>query len=289
MYNSIVTSNNLNGILALHKPVGMTSFDVIAKLRKILGTRKIGHSGTLDPNAEGLLIILVGHSTKLTPFLHEGQKTYQASLKFGMKTDTADIWGKVIEEKPIVEFSDDELERVRNSFLGKTSQTPPMVSALSVNGKRLYEYARENIEVERTLREIFIDQLEIKRIDTGLMLSVSCSSGTYVRVLCEDIAEKLGNLACMTSLVRTQIDTILLKDAIPLHELNPHSLNWIDPFDLIKYPKIEIHEIERVYHGKRLQIDYCAKRIAITHLDSLIAIYEYDEIEENYKSVRGLW
>lgn len=267
----------------------MTSFDVIAKLRKILGTRKIGHSGTLDPNAEGLLIILVGNLTKLTPFLHEGQKTYHASLKFGIKTDTADIWGKVIEERPVVDFTDDVLEHVRSSFLGKTNQIPPMVSALSINGKRLYEYARENIEVERAPREIFIDQLVIKRIDTGLMLSVSCSSGTYIRVLCEDIAEKLGNLACMTSLVRTQIDSILLKDAVQLNELDLHSLKWIDPFDLIKYPKIEIKDIERVYHGKRLQMDYCAQRIAITHQNSLIAIYEYDEVEENYKSVRGLW
>jgi tRNA pseudouridine55 synthase len=267
----------------------MTSFDVIAKLRKILGTQKIGHSGTLDPNAEGLLLILVGNATKLTPFLHGGQKVYQATLKFGLKTSTADVWGETIEERLIQTFSDDQLEKVRQSFIGKSMQTPPMVSALSVNGKRLYEYARENIEIERSQREIFIDMLQIKRIDTGLSLSVSCSSGTYVRVLCEDIAEQLGNIACMTSLIRTQIDAIKLSDAVKFEDIDSQNLTWIDPLMLIHYPKLELDDVLNVYHGKRLELEGCEHRVAITHQHKLLAIYEYDEALKNYKSIRGLW
>ena len=279
----------MNGLFCINKPIGMTSFDVVAILRKKLNMKKIGHTGTLDPNACGLMIILLGNSTKLLPYIVHQSKHYRASVKCGIKTDTADIWGNVIEHSEIREISQSELNDVFKTFIGKQKQIPPMVSAISINGKRLYEYAREGKVIERDARDIEIFALDGKVIKDGFEFDVHASSGTYVRVLCEDISEKLGMCGTLSSLDRFQIEHLTKSDAIDLDKVDAQNIHFIDPLKLIDYPKVEIEDPTIFYHGKRFEYDYLGERLCIVYQSKLLAIYEYDEELKNYKSLRGLW
>lgn len=282
-------TNKLNGLFCINKPVGMTSFDVVAILRKKLGIKRIGHSGTLDPNASGLMLMLVGQSTKLLPFIVHQTKTYQASLQFGIKTSTADIWGEIIEKSDVIEISQEKVDEILNSFIGKQKQIPPMVSAISVNGKRLYEYARKGIEIDRVARDIEIFSITGHLIDKGISFDVHCSSGTYVRVLCEDIALRCGMLGTLSSLKRVQIENLDLNHACDLEEIEYDTIQWLNPKDLIHYPMFETSMIDKVYQGKRLELNTQDDRVGITHKGQLMAIYEYDTVQNNYRSIRGLW
>lgn len=210
----------MNGIINVYKEKGFTSHDVVAKLRGILKTRKIGHTGTLDPNAEGVLPVCVGRATKVSELLMEKDKTYQVEFQLGIVTDTQDIWGKVLEQKD-VKCSENEVRNTAMGFLGKQMQLPPMYSALKVDGKKLYEFARQGIEVERKGREIVIYEITdfISLGNHTYGMSVSCSKGTYIRTLCHDIGEKLGCGAAMTSLCRTKSGKFTLRSSLTLPQI----------------------------------------------------------------------
>ena len=208
----------MNGVIIVDKEKGKTSFDEIRDIRKKYNIKKVGHAGTLDPMATGVLIILVGEATKLSDYLMNHDKEYIATLKLGKKTDTGDSEGTIIEEKEIPNLCKENVQNVLNTFIGKSKQIPPMYSAIKVNGKKLYELAREGKEIERQERKIEINSLEIiKLIEENKKIAeiefkVNCSIGTYIRTLCEDIAEKLGTCGYMKELRRTRVGRFTLND-----------------------------------------------------------------------------
>lgn len=209
----------MDGVLNIRKEKGYTSFDVVAKLRGILHMKKIGHTGTLDPEAEGVLPIVLGKATKLVDLLTEKQKTYEALLHLGLETDTQDMTGKVLREEP-VNVTEEEAIAVIRSFLGEQQQIPPMYSALKVDGKKLYELAREGKTVERKPRTVHFYEIEIKKIELPyIRFSVTCSKGTYIRTLCHDIGQKLGCGGCMEELIRTRSGNFDLEDSMTLAQV----------------------------------------------------------------------
>lgn len=209
----------MNGVINVYKEAGFTSHDVVAKLRGIVKQKKIGHTGTLDPDAEGVLPVCLGNATKLCGLLTEKEKTYRAVLLLGQTTDTQDTSGRVLTEAPVTATGEQVREAII-SFLGDYDQVPPMYSALKVNGKKLYELAREGKEVERQARRVRILDMEIHEIRLPeVTFTVTCSSGTYIRTLCQDIGEKLGCGGCMKSLLRTKVDRFELADSHKLSEL----------------------------------------------------------------------
>lgn len=252
-----------NGIIPVNKPMGFTSFDVVAKCRCVLKTKKIGHAGTLDPMATGVLPIFIGTATKACDMLPDNDKAYIAEFKLGIKTDTEDITGKVIKQDENVSVGKEDILSVIPLFTGEIEQIPPMYSAVSVGGKRLYELARKGIEVERTPRKITIYKLSLESFDeeekTG-KLYIECSKGTYIRTLISDIAEKAGSIATMTSLQRTKASGFSLSECITLDELSAME----DPYEktvsiekVFSYlPRIEIKGAqERMYrNGIRLSL-----------------------------------
>ena len=210
----------LTGILCINKPQDFTSFDVIAKLRGISGTRKIGHSGTLDPMATGVLPIFFGSAAKACDLLPNSDKRYTAGVRFGLTSDTQDIWGSITGENP-APLSREDLEAALPRFTGTISQLPPMYSAVQVNGQRLYDLARKGVEVERTPREITIYKLDLLSYDPEkreALLDVSCSKGTYIRTLCHDLGQFLGMGAVMSSLIRTEAAGFTLSDCVTLED-----------------------------------------------------------------------
>ena len=209
----------MDGVLNIRKEKGYTSFDVVAKLRGILHMKKIGHTGTLDPEAEGVLPVVLGKATKLVDLLTEKQKTYEALLHLGLETDTQDMTGKVFREQP-VNVTEEEASAVIRSFLGEQQQIPPMYSALKVDGKKLYELAREGKTVERKPRTVHFYEIEIKKIELPyIRFSVTCSKGTYIRTLCHDIGQKLGCGGCMEELIRTRSGNFDLEDSMTLAQV----------------------------------------------------------------------
>ena len=209
----------LNGVINIYKEKGYTSHDVVAKLRGILRQRRIGHTGTLDPDAEGVLPVCIGSATKLCDMLTDWDKEYEAGLRLGLITDTQDIWGQILEEKPVT-VTESEAEAAILSFVGGYAQLPPMYSAIKVDGKRLYELARQGKEVERKPRNITIHELEILSMQLPeISLRVACSKGTYIRTLCHDIGEKLGCGAVMNRLERTRTGRFTLSEAHRLDEI----------------------------------------------------------------------
>lgn len=209
----------MNGVLNIYKEAGFTSHDVVAKLRGILKQKKIGHTGTLDPDAEGVLPVCLGNATKLCGLLSDKEKTYEAVLLLGQTTDTQDTSGRILSTAPVTADEEAVREAVL-SFLGDYDQVPPMYSALKVGGKKLYELAREGKEVERKARRVRILELEIHRISLPeVSFSVTCTSGTYIRTLCQDIGEKLGCGGCMKSLLRTRVDRFTVGESRRLSEI----------------------------------------------------------------------
>lgn len=210
----------MNGVINVYKPTGITSFDVVKAVRKISGEKKVGHTGTLDPLAEGVLPICLGKATKLVDFIMIGKKIYQAEMKLGEITDTYDREGKVISTLPIKTDTDEILETIM-SFKGNISQVPPMYSALKINGKKLYELARNGIEVEREARKVSIYDIDIKNIEIPFVtFDVQCSKGTYIRSLCYDIGQKLGCGAVMWNLTRCASGVFNIENSIRLEELS---------------------------------------------------------------------
>ena len=211
-----------HGVINIYKEQGYTSHDVVAKLRGILKQKKIGHTGTLDPAAEGVLPVCLGRGTRLCDMLTDRSKTYQTVMLLGAVTDTQDTTGTILNEnRGMAETLDEEkIRNIAEGFVGPYSQIPPMYSALKVNGKKLYELAREGKEIERKARPVEIFSLTVDRIELPrVTMTVHCSKGTYIRTLCHDIGEKLGCGGCMEYLLRTQVDRFLLKDSLKLSEV----------------------------------------------------------------------
>lgn len=209
----------LDGVLNIYKEKGYTSHDVVAKMRGILRQKKIGHTGTLDPDAEGVLPVCLGQGTRLCDMLTDHSKVYRAVLLLGIDTDTQDISGQILEKRPVEEDPEKVLEVIK-SFIGPYDQIPPMYSALKVDGKRLYELARAGKTVERQARPVVIHDITVESMELPrVTMTVSCSKGTYIRTLCHDIGEKLGCGGCMEALMRTRVGRFELKDSISLKEL----------------------------------------------------------------------
>lgn len=239
----------LNGVINIYKEKGYTSHDVVARLRGILRQRRIGHTGTLDPDAVGVLPVCIGSATKLCDMLTDWDKEYEAGLRLGLITDTQDIWGKILEEKPVT-VTEAEAEAAVLSFVGGYAQLPPMYSAIKVDGKRLYELARQGKEVERKRRNITIHKLEILSMQIPeISLRVACSKGTYIRTLCHDIGEKLGCGAVMSHLERTRTGQFALEGAHKLDEIeNLYKQGRIEevllPIDSMFEELAEVHVVE---------------------------------------------
>lgn len=209
----------MNGIVIVDKPQGWTSQDVTARLRRVFDTRRIGHGGTLDPMATGVLPVFVGRATRAVEFFEHAEKTYETVLLLGKRTDTQDVTGRVLEERP-VSLSLADVEAVLPQFRGEILQVPPMYSALKVNGQKLCDLARKGQQVERKPRPITIFELTLLSFEENrLRLRVRCSKGTYIRTLCDDIGAALGTLGCMESLRRTQAGDYSITEAVPLETL----------------------------------------------------------------------
>ena len=248
----------MNGVLNIYKEAGFTSHDVVAKLRGILKQKKIGHTGTLDPDAEGVLPVCLGNATKLCGLLSDKEKTYEAVLLLGQTTDTQDVSGTVLGTASVT-AGEEEIREAVLGFLGDYDQVPPMYSALKVGGKKLYELAREGKEVERKARRVRILALEIHGIRLPeVSFSVTCSSGTYIRTLCQDIGERLGCGGCMKSLLRTRVDRFQVEDSLRLSEIEELAREGrigeaLIPVDEMfpAYPKLRMKEAadRLVYNG----------------------------------------
>lgn len=221
----------MDGIIIINKEQGKTSHDIVYKVKKILN-EKVGHTGTLDPNATGVLPILIGKGTQCSQYLIEHDKIYEVTLKLGTKTDTADIEGNIIEEKQVAEASlnEENVKGVLESFVGEQKQIPPMYSAIKVKGKKLYEYARKGQKVELTPRNITIYECKLKKIneqDKEVEIKVHCSKGTYIRSLCEDIACKLGTVGHMKQLNRTKVGEFSIEQSVTLKDLEENYQNQV--------------------------------------------------------------
>ena len=216
----------MNGVINIYKNTGMTSFDVVAIVRRVAKMKKVGHTGTLDPAASGVLPVCLGKATKIIDYIMENKKVYRVNLKLGMVTDTYDLEGEVLREEDASHITKDEILNCINSFLGTIDQVPPMYSALNQNGVRLYELARQGIEVHREARKITIYSIENIKIESNdnIQMDVCCSKGTYIRSLCYDIGEKLNVGATMTALERIQNGTFTKEEAINIEDLTEELL-----------------------------------------------------------------
>ena len=282
----MIHGDYMDGILPVYKEAGMTSHDVVMRLRRLLHISKIGHSGTLDPDATGVLLVLIGRATKALPFLEDTDKEYIATMKLGMRTWSDDTSGEIIETKPVNEISD--FSQLLKQFIGKQKQLPPMVSSVKVNGRKLYEYAREHKIVERPLRDIEIYDIECLD-ETKHEFRIFCSSGTYIRSLCVDIAAKSGNLGCMDTLIRTRVGRFQLSDCVTLKQVENGELPL---FSLAKalahYPQVAYEPLSDIIQGKKIKLACEADEIAVCNKDEVMAIYRRSE-DDVFSCVRGLW
>ena len=261
----------MDGIIVINKEKEYTSHDVVAKLKKKLNISKVGHTGTLDPNATGVLPILIGKGTKFSKYLINHDKIYEVELELGQKTDTADIEGKVIEEKNVDEkYIKENLLQVLESFVGKQEQIPPMYSAIKKNGKKLYEYARAGEKVEIEPRKIEIYKIDLNKYDKNIIsFVVSCSKGTYIRSLCEDIAEKLNTVGYMKNLKRLQVGEFNIKDAVYIDDIDLKNVNdhLITLEEILKEtPCINLGE-------KKLKLFLNGVQLTDNNIDGLYKIY----------------
>lgn len=253
----------MDGIINILKPTGMTSHDVVSRVRKKLKIKKVGHTGTLDPNCAGVLPILIGKATRLSDFLMEKDKIYRCQMTFGKRTDTLDSYGKVLEITDNRVFSESLLEKTLKSFIGDIEQIPPKYSAIKINGKKLYEYARNDGKVpEIKKRKVSIYDLKIISYDhPNLIIDVHCSKGTYIRTLVSDIAEKLGTVAYMSLLIRTKSGNYDIGNAVTIDEINDKIIQKVEDIDLgFKEIILTDDEIKSYINGEQIVLsnkDYC--------------------------------
>ncbi len=280
----------MDGILLINKPAAMTSFDVCAKLRKGLKEKSVGHTGTLDPNATGLLIVLLGKYCKFNPYFVHDKKEYIATFSFGYETTTLDSDGEVVATQEISEVSELQLKEILTSFVGESEQIPPSVSALKVDGKRSYDLARAGIMVEHKPRKIVIDDIELLEINNNCY-TIRCvvSQGTYIRSLIKDIAKKTNNLGTMTKLIRSKIAHIDVSMAQSIDEAIENPICH-DPFFLLKntIEMVEVSDEMAVKNGKRLHLNSEQEEVMVTYNHQILACYS-KESDGIYKCKRGLW
>ncbi|MBE6115950.1 MAG: tRNA pseudouridine(55) synthase TruB [Erysipelotrichaceae bacterium] len=279
----------MNGILLVNKPQGITSFKLVEKVRRMLGNEKAGHTGTLDPLASGLMMLTIGKATKILPYIVSHTKEYVAVLKLGFSTDTLDVTGTVTAEKETVPIDKAQVEKVLKEFLGKSQQLPPMYSAKKVNGRKLYEYARNNVEIERKPADIEIFEIELISIDNDeIRFRTLCSAGTYIRTLCQEIAYKLNNEGCMKELIRSGIDRYSLEDSYTLDDIEKGNYALLDSYEVLNdYQYVEMEDLTDVLNGKPLRLERSDDVIFITNDHRIIAAYQKDG--DVYRCKRGLW
>lgn len=276
----------MNGILCVNKPEGFTSFDVVAKLRGILRIKRLGHGGTLDPMATGVLPVFVGSATKACDIMPDNTKSYRAGFRLGVVTDTQDVTGEVLSESDCA-VSAEEILRILPDFTGRIMQLPPMYSAVQVNGQRLYDLARKGVEVERTPREIEVSSLELVSYDeeqrTGVM-DIACGKGTYIRTIINDIGEKLGCGGIMTSLVRTSSGGFTLDDCYTLDEIQQardeeRLEQLILPIDRVfsALPKLRLNETQTRMYRNGVKLDLARLRGILRDTDTY-SVYGSDGI-----------
>ena len=271
----------MNGILLVNKPIDFTSRDVVNKLTKILKTKKVGHTGTLDPIATGVLVVCVGNTTKLCELLTSEHKEYIATIKLGIKTDTLDTTGTIIEEKDY-NVTEEQIIEVLNSFLGDSIQTTPIYSAVKVNGKKLYEYAREGIEVELPKRNINISNIELLSYkDDEIKFKTTVSKGTYIRALIDDICTKLNTVGTMSSLIRTKQGQFTLEQTFTLEDIENGKYELISIEKAL--PEIETITINeelynKVKNGSIIPKTFNNDYANLLYNNKIVAIYKtYDK------------
>ena len=279
------------GVLYIDKPKGITSFDVCFRLRKVLHTKKIGHTGTLDPNATGVMVVLFDKDTKANQFLVSAYKEYEAEVILGIQTDTLDIDGEIIETGEVRMPDRAELLRALNKYLGNSKQLPPLTSAIKIDGKKLYEYQREGVEVEIPLRDIEIKEIELLKVNENTF-SFRCvvSSGTYIRSLVRDVLNDLGVIGTLKELRRTRVDAISIDDCESLDVVVAGNYKVHNLLDILskQYQTVVLKNDLRVRQGKVLKLDNCTERVLIAANNQAIAIYEKRD-DGLYHCLRGLW
>ncbi|NWG35577.1 MAG: tRNA pseudouridine(55) synthase TruB [Chloroflexi bacterium] len=263
--NSQDVKNAISGVLVVDKPVGMTSHDVVQAIRNGTGLRRAGHTGTLDPRASGVLVILIGPAVRLSEYVSASDKRYQAIIRLGAKTDTFDADGKFTQSSQPINITEQQFEEVLKTFIGEIEQTPPPYSAVKVQGRKAYEMARKGEEVELAPRKITVHHLEVLEwAPPEVVIDVHCSSGTYVRSLANDLGEKLGCGAYLVGLRRTKSGRFSLRDAVPLRKLQEafQAGNWYQYLipaaeALGDWPAIELNpdDVEGVRHGHRVKAE----------------------------------
>lgn len=298
----------INGIINVYKEQGYTSFDVVAKLRGILKQKKIGHTGTLDPLAEGVLMVCLGKATKLVDMLTGGTKEYKTVMTLGIATDTEDITGKIIEELPVPDtLTNEQIISTIKKYVGVYNQIPPMYSAIKKDGKKLYEYAREGIEIQREAREVEIFSIEDIKVNLPeISFHVHCSKGTYIRSLCRDIGKDLGCCGTMKSLVRSNVKDFKLEDSLKLSQIEELFLRggldeYILPIDamLTDYPRVDINNKYKklllngntlrsnqfIYENDRIYNNIISNDMMVrVYCDNeILALYRYNSADNIFK------
>ena len=277
-----------DGILFIDKPVGMNRRQVDNAIVKLFHTRKVGHLGTLDPFATGLLVIGVNKGNKFLPYLGDETKTYLARLKLGEATSTGDHTGEVVEQADIPALTMQDIKACLDSFLGQGQQIPPMTSAIKVDGTALYELAHQGKEIERKPRDIEVFSIRIVNVDDNILdFIATVSKGTYMRTLGEDIAEKLGTVGHLKALRRVAIGPIGIEKSTPLEEITESS--FVDPLPYFSLPclKIQDDDLNKVKNGMKMALDCSSSEVILVHQGSPIAVYEKEG--NLYRCKRGLW
>ena len=268
----------MDGLIIINKEKGISSFGVVSRVRKLFNTKKVGHCGTLDPEAMGVLPIMIGNATKVSKYLVEHDKEYCATVKFGVKTDTADEEGNVLKTDDFRLKKEDKIKYVEllKSFYGKQEQLPPMYSAIKVNGKKLYEYARNGEEIQRNARRIEIYSIRLESLnfeENEMTFYVSCSKGTYIRTLCEDIAEKFGTIGYMKRLIRTRVDSFDIDHSVKLDELE----NEVEREKFV----ISLEEVFKdkekiVLNNRKSELFFNGVKLTFNVLDGVYRIYNQE-------------
>lgn len=277
----------MDGIIVVNKPKGITSRDVVNKACKLLNTKKIGHTGTLDPIATGVLVLCVGKATKLVEVLTKNDKEYIATVKLGILTDTLDTDGTIIEKKQ-ASLDKNELENVLKSFLGMYNQEVPIYSAVKINGKKLYEYAREKKEVMLPKRMVEIKDIKLLELNNNYYkFKVSVSKGTYIRSLIKDINKKLGILGVMSDLIRTRQGKFLINDSYSLEDMENNNYNVLTITDVLKDENCVIIDstlFKQVKNGAIINNKYNTDMVTFIYKDNVVAIYKtYDKDKNKMK------
>ena len=270
----------MNGIIVVNKKSGYTSRDVVNIISKILGTKKVGHTGTLDPIAEGVLIVCIGKCTKLCDYFTSNMKEYIAEFKLGYETDTLDNTGNITKKSNKI-VNKEEIIKVINSFKGEYNQEVPKYSAVKINGKKLYEYARNNIEVPLPTRLVNIKEIEILNINNNIKIRCIVSKGTYIRSLIRDIGNKLGTYATMTRLIRTKQGEFDIKNSYTIEDINNNNYKLYTIAEIFNnYPKINMNAelYKKISNGVIIDNSFNSKYVLFYHNNELISLYkEYEK------------